>query len=161
MQILLFIILQLVNVILSTIKSICTIKCGKFIAALMNAVYFGFYTVIMIYTVNDDLIQSIFIKALITFCCNAIGVYFSKWLLEKMEKDKLWEIVATVPKDRFFQELHYNLNKNNIGNNYIALDNGDAIFHIYSKDKKDSQIIKTELTRFNAKYIVHAAEVQL
>lgn len=55
MQILLFIILQLVNVILSTIKSICTIKCGKFIAALMNAVYFGFYTVIMIYTVNDDL----------------------------------------------------------------------------------------------------------
>ena len=161
MEIILFIILQLVNVILSTIKSICTIKCGKLIAALMNAVYFGFYTVIMIYTVNDDLIQSILLKSIITFGCNAIGVYFSKWLLEKIEKDKLWEIVATVPKDQYFQELHYRLNQHEIGNNYISLDNGDAIFHIYSKNKKDSQIVKTELLKFNAKYVVHEAGIQL
>ena len=120
----------------------------------MNAVYFGFYTIIMIYTVNDDLIQSIFIKALITFCCNAIGVYFSKWLLEKMEKDKLWEIVATVSKEQYFQELHYNLNLHNIGNNYIALDNGDAIFHIYSKNRAESQIVKAELTKHLSGHIL-------
>jgi len=39
--ILTFIILNIVNVILQTCKSLATVKCGKFGAALVNAVAYG------------------------------------------------------------------------------------------------------------------------
>ena len=44
---LLFIILNAVNVFVQTIKSICTVKSGKTVAALVNAVAYGIYTVVM------------------------------------------------------------------------------------------------------------------
>ena len=33
-----FIVLNIFNVILQTVKSICTVKCGKTVAAIVNAV---------------------------------------------------------------------------------------------------------------------------
>ena len=44
----LFIILNIVNVIIQTVKSIATIKCGKYMAAFVNAVAYGLYTVVVI-----------------------------------------------------------------------------------------------------------------
>ena len=41
---LVFIFANIVNVIIQTIKSLCTIKCGKGMAALVNALAYGFYT---------------------------------------------------------------------------------------------------------------------
>ena len=47
MQILIiFILANTLNVIIQTVKSLCTIKCGKFVAALINALAYGFYTYI-------------------------------------------------------------------------------------------------------------------
>ena len=45
---LVFIGLNIVNVIIQTIKSIATIKCGKGVASLVNAVAFGLYTVVTV-----------------------------------------------------------------------------------------------------------------
>ena len=45
-----FIILNIFNVILQTVKSICTVKCGKTVAAIVNAVAFGLYTVVIVFT---------------------------------------------------------------------------------------------------------------
>ena len=44
-----FCILQVLNVVMSTIKSICTIKCNKIVASLVNAIYYGLYTVVLIF----------------------------------------------------------------------------------------------------------------
>ena len=52
-----FIVLSIVNVILQTVKSICTVKCGKGVAALVNAIAFGLYTVVIVYT-NADFIAT-------------------------------------------------------------------------------------------------------
>ena len=49
----LFIVLNAINVVIQTIKSLCTINCGKTIAALVNALAYGFYTVVVIYMVCD------------------------------------------------------------------------------------------------------------
>lgn len=92
--IILFIVCTAVNVILSTIKSIATIKGGKFIAALMNALTYGFYSWVIILTTNDNL--STVSKMLITAACNFIGVYIVKLIEEKTRKEKLWKIEATV-----------------------------------------------------------------
>ena len=48
-----FIALNIVNVIIQTVKSIATIKCGKTLAAIINAVAYGLYTVVVVYTVCD------------------------------------------------------------------------------------------------------------
>ena len=47
----LFIVLNIANVILQTAKSICTVKCGKLVAAIANAIAYGLYTVVIVYTV--------------------------------------------------------------------------------------------------------------
>lgn len=49
----LFSLLTVVNVIFSTIKSIVTIKSGKTVASLISAGYYGYYNVVLIYTVAD------------------------------------------------------------------------------------------------------------
>ena len=37
----LFIVMNVLNVIIQTVKSICTIKCGKAVAAIVNAAAYG------------------------------------------------------------------------------------------------------------------------
>ena len=49
----LFIALNIVNVIIQTVKSLATVKCGKTVAAIVNAVAYGLYTVVVVYTVCD------------------------------------------------------------------------------------------------------------
>ena len=44
-----FIILNTLNVIIQTIKSIATVKCKKFTAAIINAVAYGLYIVVTVY----------------------------------------------------------------------------------------------------------------
>ena len=48
-----FILLNVVNVIIQTVKSIATIKCGKSVAALVNAIAYGLYTVVVVYTICE------------------------------------------------------------------------------------------------------------
>ena len=44
-----FIVLNIVNVIVQTFKSLATVKCGKTVASVVNAVAFGIYTVVLVY----------------------------------------------------------------------------------------------------------------
>ena len=75
-----FIALNVVNVIIQTVKSIATIKCGKTAAAVVNAIAYGLYTVVVVYTVCD---LPLWIKVVIVGGANLIGVYVVKWLEEK------------------------------------------------------------------------------
>ena len=49
-----FIILNIINVVIQTIKSLATVKCGKGVAAIVNAVAFGLYTIVTVYMLCDD-----------------------------------------------------------------------------------------------------------
>ena len=88
-----FIVLNVLNVIIQTVKSICTIKCGKLMASLVNALAYGLYTVVLVYMSCD---LTTWTKALIVALCNLIGVYVVKLFEEKMRKDKLWKIELTI-----------------------------------------------------------------
>ena len=48
-----FIVMNVLNVVIQTVKSICTIKCGKAVAAIVNAVAYGLYTYIVVLTMCD------------------------------------------------------------------------------------------------------------
>lgn len=93
--ILLFAILTIVNVIIQTVRSIATIKCGKGVASLVNAFAYGLYTVVVVYTADDSI--NLAAKVIITAVANLIGVYVVKLIEEKGHKDKLWKIELAVP----------------------------------------------------------------
>ena len=80
----LFIVMNVLNVVIQTIKSICTIKCGKAVAAVVNAVAYGLYTYIIVLT-NCDL--PLLAKCLIVASANFVGVYVVKFFEEKARKD--------------------------------------------------------------------------
>ena len=107
--ILAFLVAQLLNVILSTLKSVITIKGGKGLAAVSNAIAYGFNTVVIKVIADVDM----WVAVVISIVCNLVGVYFALWLTEKMRKDQLWKITVTVPTENF-ESLIENLKENNI-----------------------------------------------
>lgn len=96
----LFVVLNVLNVIMQTVKSLATYKCGKGVASLVNAVAYGLYQVILVYAVCD---LPLWTKVIVVALANLVGVYVVKYGEEKMRKDKLWLVKITVP--------NYNLEK--------------------------------------------------
>lgn len=144
-----FIVLNAINVIIQTTKSLCTIKCGKFPAALINALAYGFYTVVVVYMVCE---LPLMWKVLIVGTCNFIGVYLVKWFEEKMRKDKLWKVEATI-NPRKLAEVEELLEYGDIPFNYIDLKKY-VVLNIYCETQKQSAVVREILNNFDAKYFV-------
>lgn len=147
-----FIILSVVNVILQTIKSIATMKCGKTLAAIVNAIAFGLYTIVLVYT-NCDL--PLYLKAIIVALCNLVGVWIVKYFEEKARKDKLWKVEATFAHDepRLLQELKIFSGINDIAYNYIDIEKYYVV-NFYCPTQKDSAAVKYFVEHFHGKYFV-------
>lgn len=152
-----FIVLNIVNVVIQTIKSIATIKCGKAVAAMVNAVAYGLYTVVVVYMVCE---LPLWLKVVIVGACNLIGVFFVKWGEEKARKDKLWKVEATIPyKD--YESVDYALTNLFLPHNYILLGEKYAIFNIYCATQRDSEFAKKVLDEYHAKYFVSEAKTSV
>lgn len=149
-----FFILTALNVILSTVKSLITVKGSPLIAALVNAGYYGFYNLVLIYSVADF---SIYWKMAITFICNLIGVWLVKRLEQKARKDKLWEIRATVPK-KYFSAVHYDLR--DIPHSYVDIEKY-VIFNFYCATQKESKKVKDIVNQYEARYFVTESRGEL
>lgn len=151
-----FISLNILNVIIQTVKSIATIKCGKLIAALVNAIAYGLYTVVVVYMMCD---LTLLTKALIIGGCNLVGVYVVKLIEEKMRRDKLWKIETTIKywcADNFIKALKIL----NISFNSLKCENEeDIILNIYAKNQKESKAIKELAKRYGAKYFVSETKI--
>ena len=96
MNIIIFAIATVINVTLSTIRSLCTIKCGKWLSALTNALCYGFYPLIVMLTAKDSV--TIWTNMAITAVANFICVWLIKFVEEKARKDKLWKVEIAVAK---------------------------------------------------------------
>ena len=145
----LFIGLNIVNVIVQTVKSIATLKCGKIGASVINAVAYGFYTIVTIYMLCE---LPLWWKAGIVALCNLIGVYVVKWGEEKARKDRLWKVEATI-KPENFEYLTEHLKKYNLPYNYIDV-NKYFIFNIYCATQTESATARSMLQVCEAKYFV-------
>ena len=148
---------QLVNVILNTFKTIITARGSMIPAAVINALTFGFYTIVVALTAD---ISNLWVNMAITIFANFVGVCFSIWLLNKLRKDKLWEIVATVNNDNDYKVAN-SLHNEVIPYTMVKDSTNHTIFHIYSANQKESIKVKEILQKYNAKYIVHQEEVRL
>lgn len=150
-----FIALNIVNVIIQTIKSIATISWGKIGASVTNAVAYGLYTIVVVYMNADGL--GLFWKALIIGVANLIGVYVVKLVEEKGRKDKLWKVEATITiENRMF--LHNELNTMGISHNFL-LSGKYVIFNCFCNTQKESLIVKELLAKYKAKYFVSESKI--
>ena len=145
-----FILLNIANVIIQTVKSIATIKCGKGVAAIVNAVAYGLYTVVVVYMVCE---LSLWFKVLVIALANLVGVYVVKLFEEKSKKDKLWKVEATVLRG-WTDELHRALVIADIPHNYLENVGKYTLFNIFCETQAQSAKAKSILDIYNAKYFV-------
>lgn len=143
-----FVIFNILNVIIQTVKSLATIKCGKTLAAIINAVAYGLYTYVIVLTVCE---LQIWVKALVVALANLVGVYVVKLIEEKSRKDKLWKIEATVKGTKCYDELM----AADIPCNFLATNQKNVfIVNCFCATQKESVKVKTILHQNNAKYFV-------
>lgn len=144
---LVFVILNIANVIIQTVKSLATVKCGKILAALTNAIAYGLYTVVIVYTVCDLPLAT---KAVVVALANLVGVYVVKYLEEKMRKDKLWKVEATFSTN---DDLLNALETIHIPHSII-----DATTHyivnFYCATQEQSRAVKGFIDIYDGKYFV-------
>ena len=146
--IILFFVLTIINVIFSTIKSIVTINGSPFVASFISALYYGYYNIVLIYTVADFPLWQ---KVAVTFICNLIGVYIVKWAEARARKDKLWKVELTVPtkyKDAIDFDLH------DVPHSYIELSDKHTLFNFYCATQVDSAKVKAIADDYEAKFFV-------
>lgn len=149
-----FIALNVINVILQTIKSLLTNKGGKWSAAIGNAVAYGVYTVLLVYMTCQ---LSLWAKVFIVGGCNLVGVYVVKFAEEKMQKDKLWKVELTVNKldqTALFRELK----DQGISFNTCII-NKWAIFNCFCQTKAESHIVRETAKKYDAKFFASEAKI--
>ena len=137
-MLILFIVCTFANVVLSTVKSVMTIKGGKVNAAIWNALAFGLYSYIVVLTATADI--STLGKVAITMGCNLVGVYGVKLVEEKLRKDRLWKLEMTIPNGEYgfaASAMHGALNAANSPNNYVEAGKY-AIFNCFCATKADT-----------------------
>ena len=88
--------------------------------------------------------------------CNLIGVYFVKWLEEKMRKDKLWKVEATV-LSCYTYDIDKELSK--VPHSYIKLSDKHTVFNFYCNTQDESTKVKRIIDKYNAKYFVAESKI--
>lgn len=149
MDILIFIIIQFVNVILSTIKSVVTVNGGKMSASIVNSVSYTFGAVITKLITK----QSFETVIIVTLLSNLIGVYIGKWIIEKTKKERQWTITATLRSNNR-DGVENGLRHRNIQFTLMPAENDRYLINIYSRSKGESAMIKEILEEENAKYSI-------
>lgn len=154
-----FIVLNVVNVVIQTVKSIATIKCGAVGAAAINALAYGLYTVVVVYMSADGL--GLFWKAIIIALANLIGVYVVKVIEKKKRKDRLWKVEATIHSQGLApqnDDCIIALKQSGVPFNYIDA-NKYIIINCYCATQKESTIVKAILEYYEAKYFVSESKI--
>lgn len=145
--ILFFALMTIINVTLSTIRSLCTIKGGKWLSATTNAICYGFYPLIVMLTAKGtvDIVVNMIITAVVNFVC----VWLIKFVEEKARKDKLWLVKITIPKEHF-EKAKFWLKTWEIPYSYVDIEKY-VVFDTYCATQKDTEFAIKVCDMFNGK----------
>ena len=147
--ILIFAVATIVNVILSTIRSLCTIKGGKWLSAITNAICYGFYPLIVMLTAKGTV--GIIVNMIITAVVNFVCVWIIKLVEEKARKDKMWKVEMAIPLDLSNEAIEKLKSTGNwIPFNYHYLGNW-CIFNCYCDTQDQTKFAKDLAKNYNGK----------
>lgn len=155
----LFSAVTLINVVGQTVKSIVTIKCGKWAASIVNALAYGVYTIAIVYTVCD---LNLWLKVAIVAAANFLGVLIVKIIEEKARKDKLWKIEATV-RECNVETLSQLLHDNELSYSTTQVNgaNGKSyrLFNIFCKTHQETDAAISSLKAVQARFFVGESKI--
>lgn len=146
-----FVILTVVNVVLQTARTIVTVKGGVFWSSTISAVAFGFYTIVIVWTICD---LPLWMKASITAVANFAGTYLVKVVEGWMRKDRLW-LVDVVLTGNDVCAVKCFLDEKGIKYTELPISGANEfseLFHIYSNTKDESRVVRDMLKAFHARY---------
>jgi hypothetical protein len=138
-----FFIISLINVILSSTKSICTVRYGRGINVVMNVIAYSFYVVVVKQTASLPLAATVAATAV----ANAFGVWLSYVVLDYIQRDRLWKLEVVIPIC-FINELREDLK--HIPHNYIEI-GPRALFNFYCDTKADTAEVLKHCKRYYGK----------
>lgn len=145
--IIVFCICSLINVILSTLKTLIMVNAGRGSAIIINAVCYGFYTLVVKQLSSVDYMTAV----IVTILANIVGVWISYKIMDLFKKDKLWRITVSLKNGEELKECIKQLEQYNIGFTQIK----DCFsIDIYSYSQNESSIIKNILSNYKHKYFV-------
>ena len=140
-----FALMTIINVTLSTIRSLCTIKGGKWLSAITNAVCYGFYPLIVMLTAKDTV--TIWVNMIITAVANFVFVWLIKLVEEKARKDKLWKVEIAVAK--CYQE---DVERNLLNVPHNCIDTGSwVMFNCYCNCQSETAYVADIAKRYKGK----------
>lgn len=145
--VIIFCVCSLVNVILSTLKTLIMVNAGRGSAIIINAVCYGFYTLVVKQLTSVDYVTAV----IVTIGANIVGVWISYKIMDLFKKDRLWRITATLKTPQQMNECIKKLEKYNIG--YTPITETSSL-DIYSYNQKESEIIKNILDNYDYKYFI-------
>lgn len=139
---------QLINVILSTIKSVVTIKGTRNQSVIVNTLSYSISAVITVFVAK---VSNVLIAVGVTATTNLIGVYLSYLILDKIRKEKLWLYQGTVLTEQA-ESLYKDLA--NAGLDFIQLDskwNKRKPFNVYSYSREDTKRMLSIFSKYDVK----------
>ena len=142
-----FCICSLINVILSTLKTLIMVNAGRGSAIIINAVCYGFYTLVVKQLSSVDYMTAV----IVTILANIVGVWISYKIMDLFKKDKLWRITVSLKNGKELEECIKQLEQYNIGFTQIK---GCFSIDIYSYSQSESSIIKSILSNYKHKYFI-------
>ena len=143
---------QLINVILSTIKNVVTIKGTKITASVFSAVNYAVNTIIL-KTIAD---VPLWVAVVVSASCNLIGVYIGLWITEKMRKEQFWKITVTIPTGSY-ENFKNDLNNQDI--DFIVYETSwkdYKVIDVFAKHKSTSKKVKEIFKNYDVKYTISA-----
>lgn len=151
-----YVVLTILNVILQTVCHIGQVKWKKFPAAIMSAVAYGFYTIVIVYTLCDlPLIAKVLIVGFINFFC----VLLVKFVEEKKRKDRLWRVEVTI-NSKNYTDFRKALINEKIPYSILDIKNNDyMMFILYCATQQESEKAHRIISKFSAKYFISETKI--
>lgn len=143
----LFVVIQLVNVIISTIKSIVTVNGSRKNASIINAISYTFGAVITKLLTQ----QSFEVAIIVTFITNLLGVWIGKYIMDKRKPENLWTVNATV-RSKEKSALEKALLHRGIQFILLPAENDRYLYTIFARSKAESALLEDILKNFDVKY---------
>ena len=132
-----FCICSLINVILSTLKTLIMVNAGEKMSILINAVCYGFYTLVVKQLSAVDYMTAV----VVTILANIIGVWISYRIMDLFKKDKVWRITVTLKSAKEFEFCEKKLQKYNIAYTPIS---ATRSLDIYSYNQEESKFCSAD-----------------
>ena len=149
--IILFTALTAFNVIIQTVKSLCTVRCSTFTSACVNALAYGVYTYVIFFTTSEGM--PLWSKAVITAIAHFFGVYAANYIFDKFfSKTVRWKIEVSIPNSLLHQ-FEYYLNEQDFEWCFCGWGNGWTNYAVFCPNKDASAALR-DILPLEAKYNV-------